>query len=545
MAEAPAASSGQQQTGEGGGWAAHREAERRRQQDVTARAAAAKQQLEGGERSASPGAEVLVAAEPAAAEAAAEPQAAAETAAAEPQAAAEPAAAEAVELQAAAGPAAAEAVEDVVRQEPAQPAAVGSQQGRKPVAAGRSVAGSPEPRKAGLSKRQLKRLKEAAFRRNKAETKKRDKEARRSASLCSAPIAEPQPAAAAEAATKGGELVRGLSVKAELLVEQAACVAATMEAAEPAAGAEQAAGPAAGSALLPQDLPATGQPAAQEAAGVGADKGPAAASISPEPAALVPAAASSQASQQVTEAEAAARQLQEAGRAALARPLQAGRDSDAAGIHDEGPDLAAPPAARTTLETGAEVAAAPGSHAPQLAAEASLARQLQPEGASGSQGDASSVPPESEAQAAVGVASLASVQGSSEVMAKRHDQTDRDLSLASQLQQERDSRASGVSYDAGQVHWGGKEKVYPSPAKSRCARSASCCALPTAHSDGSCAHQLADVSPTQSAVAKCSVHSWGSAAVRLPCRWAQHQAAPSGTTGQWGPARPAGAPARW
>ena len=530
MAEAPAASSGQQQTGEGGGWAAHREAERRQQQDVTARAAAAKQQLEGGERSASQGAKVLLAAEPAAAEAAAEPQAAAETATAEPQAAAEPAATE---------PAAAEAVEDVVRQEPAQPAAVGSQQGRKPVAAGRSVAGSPEPRKAELSKRQLKRQKEAASRRNKAETKKRDKEARCSASLCSAPNAEPQPAAAAEAATKGGELVRGSSVTAELPVEQAACVAATTEAAEPATGAEQAAGPAAGSALLPQDLPATGQPAAQEAAGVGADKGPAATSISPEPAALVPAAASSQASQQVTEAEAAARQLQEAGHAALARPLQAGRDSDGAGLHDEGPDLAAPPAARTTFETGAEVAAAPSSHAPQLAAEASLARQLQPEGASGSQGDAVSVPPKSEAQAAVGATSLASVQGSSEVMAKRHDQTDRDLSLASQLQQERDSRASGVSYDAGQVHWGWKGKGLP------VARSASCCALPTAHSDEFCAHRLADVSPTQSAVAKCSVHSWGSAAVRLPCRWAQHQAAPSGTTGQWGPARPAGAPARW
>eukprot|EP00891_Asterochloris_glomerata_P001642 jgi/Astpho2/1642/fgenesh1_pg.00031_%23_1_t len=457
VAEAPAASSGQQQKGEGGGWVVRAEAERRRQQDVAARAAAAKQQRDAAEKSASQGAEVLVAAEPAAAETAAEPQAAAEPAAAEPAelqaavkpAAAEPAAAEPAELQAAvkpaaAEPAAAEAVQDAIRQEPAQSAAVLEQQG-KPGAAGRSAAGSPEPRKTMLSKHQLKRNKEEASRKKKAESKKRGKEACRSAGTCSAPDAEP---AAAEAATKEGELVRGQSVMAELPVEQAACMAASMEAAKPARDAVQAAAPAAGSALLPQDLPpATGWPVAQEAAGVCAVLAPAAATNLPEPAALVPAVAGGQASQQAFQDKALSCQLQEAGQAALARPLQAGRDSSGTGTEAEGPDLVAPPAARATLEKGAEVAAAAGSHAPQLAADASLAWQLQPEGASDGEGAApaaGSAPSESEAQAAVGAARLASLQGSgNKVVAQRHDQTVRDLSMASQLQQEVDPCVSG------------------------------------------------------------------------------------------------------
>ena len=294
MAEDPAASSRQEQMGEGDRWAAQREAERRRRQDVAARPAAATPQREVAEPSASQNAEVLealVAAEPAAAEAAAEPQAAAEAAVPEPmelQTAAEPA-----ELQAAAEPSAAVAVKDPAGREPAQPAAVLSQQGRKQVAAGRSAAGSPEPCKLELSKHQLRKQKEAASRKNRAESKKHRKETCRSGGPCGAPDTVAQLDAAAEAATKEGELVRGQSVTAEPPVEQAACVAApVMEAAEPATGAVQAAAPAVGSALLPQDLPATGQPVAHEAAGVCADPAPAAASNSLEPAALVPAAAS-------------------------------------------------------------------------------------------------------------------------------------------------------------------------------------------------------------------------------------------------------------
>ena len=138
--------------------------------------------------------------------------------------------------------------------------------------------------------------------------------------------------------------MRGQSMMAELPVEQAACMAAPMEAAKPARDAVQAAAPAAGSALLPQDLPpATGWPVAQEAAGMCAVLAPAAATNLPEPAALVPAVAGNQASQQAVEDKAPSCQLQEAGQAALARPLQAGRDSSGTGAEAEGPDLVAPP----------------------------------------------------------------------------------------------------------------------------------------------------------------------------------------------------------
>ena len=339
-----------------------------------------------------------------------------------------------------------------------------------------------------MSKHQLRRQKEEASRKNRAESKKHARAARRSAGPCSAPNTEAQLAAAAGAATKEGELVREQPVKAELPVELADCVAAPMEAAEQTSGVVQAAAPAVGSALLPEDLPATGQPVAQEAAGVCADLGPAPASSPPKPAALTPAAAHDPAPQQSAEGGVLACQLQETAYAALARPLKAGRVSEGAETDDEGPDLAAPPAARATLETPAEVAAAAGSDAPQLAAEASLAWQVQPEGASDSEGAAAAAASPSsgsEVQAAVGIASVASLQGSSdEVMAKWHDQTVRDLSPASQLQQNLDPVASGVCCNAGQERPARRQQDL------HVLHAASCPVSPTGHSGGPCARRL-------------------------------------------------------
>ena len=174
--------------------------------------------------------------------------------------------------------------------------------------------------------------------------------------------------------------------------------------------------------------------------------------------------------------------MQEAGHASLVRSQKAGLDLGGAGTDVEGPDLAAPPAARASLEKRAEVTAAAGSRAPQLAAEVSLA-QLQPEGALArdrATPAAASAPSESEAEAAVGAASAASLQGSGdEVMAKRHDQTVRVTSLASQLQLNLDARASGACCNAEQRHVG-KDQGYPSPAECVCA---TCCLmLCTTHS---------------------------------------------------------------
>lgn len=99
-------------------------------------------------------------------------------------------------------------------------------------------------------------------------------------------------------------------------------------------------------------------------------------------------------------------------------------------------------------EEGAQVAAAASSHAPQLAVNASLAWQLQPEGASATEGAApaaASAPNEAEAQAAVEAASLVSSQGNGiEAVAKPHEQTVKDLGLACQLQEEINPCVSGV-----------------------------------------------------------------------------------------------------
>ncbi len=116
-------------------------------------------------------------------------------------------------------------------------------------------------------------------------------------------------------------------------------------------------------------------------------------------------------------------------------------------------DLAQPPADPSQQgkqgEEGAQVAAAAASsHAPQLAVYASLAWQLQPEGASATEGAApaaASAPNESEAQAAVEAASLVSSQGNGiEAVAKPHEQTVKDLGLACQLQEELNPCVSGV-----------------------------------------------------------------------------------------------------
>ena len=88
----------------------------------------------------------------------------------------------------------------------------------------------------------------------------------------------------------------------------------------------------------------------------------------------------------------------------------------------------------------------------------------------------------------MGAARLASLQGSgNKVVAQRHDQTVRDLSMASQLQQEVDPRGSGVCHDAGQVLVGGTKRATHGQQNVHVLYAASCCASPTAHLEGSCA----------------------------------------------------------
>ena len=205
-------------------------------------------------------------------------------------------------------------------------------------------------------------------------------------------------------------------------------------------------------------------------------------------------------------------------------------------------------------EERGQVAAAASSHAPQLAANASLSLAAAAGGFFRQQRGGTSCsrrPSKLEAQAAVGAASLASQQGrGSEAVAKQHHQTVRHLSLACQLQLGANPCGLGVFQC-----WMGafRGRTGPLTASTICM----CYMLPHLEQDPQPARL--DLAPDSSL--RCSphsplccsyllstVHASGSAAACLPCRGAQHQADPtgsSGSSGERGQNFPAGAPCCW